>query len=103
MINYTWDRNGALHVNMYSLFTDERVRNQMKAAAKYGPKHKARSRALTRHNMSRHDNSWFVTLTDKELIEYCRNPPKDCEFTELKIAADILAIRYENLLDGLEK
>jgi len=56
-------------------------------------------RALTRHNMSRHDNSWFVTLTDKELIEYCRNPPKDCEFTELKIAADILAIRYKYLLE----
>jgi len=49
--------------------------------------------------MSRHDNSWFVTLTDKELIEYCRNPPKDCEFTELKIAADILAIRYKYLLE----
>ena len=45
--------------------------------------------------MNKHDNSWFDTLTDQELIDYCRKPPKDCEFTELKIAADILATRYK--------
>jgi tRNA U34 2-thiouridine synthase MnmA/TrmU len=54
-------------------------------------------KASKRFEMSRHDHSYFLTLTDKELIEYCCNPPKDCEFNELKEAAHILAMRYSDL------
>jgi hypothetical protein len=49
------------------------------------------------HAKSSHDITWFVTLRDNDLIKYCKDPPRDCEFTELKLAADVLATRYADL------
>ena len=57
---------------------------------------------MTRHTMSRHDNSWFDTLSDNDLIDYCHKPPKDCEFNELRIAASVLAIRASYWKSALE-
>ena len=44
-VAYTFDRNGALVVNPYSLLTNVTVRDQISAAIKYG-RAKERSRAL---------------------------------------------------------
>lgn len=52
---------------------------------------------------NRYGNEFFLTLSTPEMIKFCKNPPTDCEFMELREAAEILATRYEHCMRDLAR
>ena len=50
-----------------------------------------------------HTKEFFDELSLKELIEYTRSPPRDCEFNELKLAAERLADEAKKLKIAVAK
>lgn len=45
----------------------------------------------------------FLTMSTQELIDYCKKPPKDCEWNELRTATEVLAGRYEACLESMAR